>query len=304
MKTLQIWVYEYEGVLRSAVAGVKDIFDIANQFATDTQFTVRCITALADLPEPQNGVLFVLPSLHKTEMPAAAERNQALLSWYEKGGIIAATCASVFWLAEAGLLDGKVATTHWRLYEQLASCHPQIKAVDRRQMVVDQGRLLTAAGLYAFQDLVLHLIARFESYKAAREVADFALLDFNGRLQGYYQRFTPDTSHEDSVVLKTQRYCEQADLKELTVKSLAEHACVSERTLSRRYQSALNMSPGDYLQQIRIEKSKQLLSLDRPGTEQIAFEVGYKDLSNFSKAFKRIVGVTPAGYRQRLQGEY
>lgn len=297
-----IWVYNYPGVLRSAVAGTQDLFDIANRFAGETVFYVDVIDSLIDrateLSDKAN-ILFVPPCLDEQHLPALTETSSHLRTWFDSGATIAATCASVFWLAEAGLLNGKVATTHWQLYDRLASEYPLIKSIDRRNMVVDQGSVISAAGLYAFQDLVLHLVAKLTSYDIAKQVADFALLDFNGRLQSYYQRFIPNVSHGDMSVLAVQRYCEQVPTHELSVKAMAEQVHVSERTLNRRFQHVLSMTPGEYLLRIRIEKSKQLLDASDQSIEQIAYDVGYNDFSNFSKAFKRMAGVTPAEFRQR-----
>lgn len=297
--SIHICLYYYPGTMNSAVAGIHDLFEIANRFCEQPAFTVETISSRHDaIARPE--VVMVPPCISDPlpdfDDPAILED----LRWFkDRHACMMASCAGVFYLAEAGLLANRTVTTHWALYDELTKRYPTIEAVDRRNMVVDQGDVITAAGLYAFQDLVLHILARFSSYTLAKQVADFALLDLNGRLQSHYARFRPRYDHGDDRVLNAQRYCDSQPANQLSVKAMANAAHLSERMFTRRFQNAINLTPGQYLIQWRMEKAKQLLENNTISIEQTADATGYKDLSNFSKAFRRVAGVTPAEFRNR-----
>lgn len=287
--------------MSSAIAGVNDLFTLANRFTSEQHYSVKVITPGDKLTGNQNSIIYVPPCLAETlPEPNAFGISDALNQYHSNGAIVIASCVSVIWLAEAGLLNGKVATTHWQLFDYLAKQYPAIEMIDRRSMVVDQGSVVTAAGLYAFQDLALSLIARFSSFDIAKNVADFASLDMQGRAQSYYQRFVPNFNHTDSTVLNAQKLCEQLPPCELSLSTLAAKVHVAERTLSRRFKHTLGVTPGYYIQQVRIEASKRALDLKLNSIEQVAVEVGYQDVSNFNRAFKRTCGITPAEYRDRV----
>jgi transcriptional regulator GlxA family with amidase domain len=302
-KQIHVHLLDYPGVMKSALWGIHDLFAIANTFAVNQEFVAN-IVKVSEQPamKESDSILFVPPSLSKEGDYSSEEELIACIKrWHKARSNIVATCASVFWLAEAGLLNGKMATTHWRLFDALKQAYPDIKAVDRQNMVVDEGDVMTAAGLFAFQDMVLHLVAKYSSFETAKQVADFSMLDITGRLQSYYQRFNPDYSHADTQILKAQKLCETESLASLNVSSLAGKVNLAERTFTRRFKKVLGMNPGHYLQQVRVERSKQRLDLGHLSIEQIADDIGYNDLSNFNRAFKQITGITPADYRARQQ---
>ncbi|VAW74798.1 hypothetical protein MNBD_GAMMA12-3276 [hydrothermal vent metagenome] len=164
-------------------------------------------------------------------------------------------------------------------------------------MVVDQGDIITAAGLYAFQDLTLHIIARFSGYSLAKKVSDFCLLDLNGRLQAFYQRFYPEFSHGDKLIVKAQRYCATRLHLNISVLGITDHCHISERTLLRRFKDATGFTPKQYIIQLKVEKAKQSMELGKISIEQISDDLGYSDTSNFIKIFKKISGITRSEFK-------
>nr|WP_086939537.1 helix-turn-helix domain-containing protein [Thaumasiovibrio occultus] len=288
--------------LASAVHGMQDILTIANLQAGETLFTLTLISDL-DNAEPCPDTLLLIPPGRADHFPEY--QNTALLDfaqrWHQQGGMIGACCASVFVLAAAGILDGLSYTTHWQLGDRIRQEFPALGRAQLHQVWVDEDKVLTAAGLYAFQDLLLHLIARFAGVDVARQVADFCLLDFSGRQQSYYQRFLPSFTHGDELVLKAQRYLTEQLTHSPSVTELAQYCGTSERNLSRRFTKVLAMSPSQYQLALKMDKAKT--RLPHASVDQVAFELGYQDTSNFSKAFKRIVGVAPGDFRTRLTME-
>jgi len=297
---LNLYVLDYPNAMPSAVHGIFDIFSIANQQAEQELFSVhRGIPSTGTVADRQ-GLIFIPPCLTQPLPPFSDPEILSLLkTWHLSGMVLVAACAGVFWLANTGLLDGKRATTHWRLCQRLANNYPAIERVSSREMVVDQGDVVTAAGLYAFQDLSLHMIARFAGYSLAKKVADFCLLDLNGRLQAYYQRFCPNFAHGDTSIVTAQRYCAKYLSSNTSTLLLAEHCHLSERTLLRRFKRATGHSPKQYIIQLKVEKAKQLMEFGGMSIEEISYKIGYTDTSNFIKIFKKVSGVTPAEFKSR-----
>ena len=190
MNKINLYVLNFPEVMPSARQGVRDLFLIANQQAESVIFDVIDVSTSEDIFPDGRGLLFIPPSL-SDELPTFNDPKilSILKSWHHSGAVLVSACASVFWLANAGLLDGKYATTHWKLCERLACEFPAIKKVCVHKMVVDQGEIVTAAGLYAFQDLALHIMARYAGFELAKRVADYCLLDLTGRLQAYYHKY-------------------------------------------------------------------------------------------------------------------
>jgi transcriptional regulator GlxA family with amidase domain len=297
--TGHICIYSYPGAMSSALAGIQDLFAIANRLDESAKYRVEVVSSRQQCNERPDVV--IVPPCISTPLPDFNNPSilQDLREFADDNACMVASCAGVFYLAQAGLLQGKTVTTHWALFDELSRRYPEIQAIDRRNMVVDQGNIVTAAGLYAYQDLVLHILARFSGYTLAKQVADFALLDFDGRLQSYYARFQPVYDHGDDRVLRAQRYCNSKPTSRLSVSGMADAASLSERMLSRRFKHALNMAPGQYLIQLRVEKARQLLETNAKSIQQIAEATGYNDMSNFIRAFRRVAGVTPAEFRNR-----
>lgn len=297
---LTLYILEYPDAMPSAITGIQDIFTIANHQAEKRLFTVRPLTSVIPKTKGERRVIFIPPSL-ANELPLFTDPDTlALLKrWHNSGAVIVAACTGVFWLANCGLLDGRKATTHWKLCQQLADSFPNIKQVNGREMVIDQGDIVTAAGLYAFQDLTLHIIARFSGYSLAKKVSDFCLLDLNGRLQAYYQRFYPDFSHGDKTIVKAQLYCATQLHSNINVLEIAKHCHTSERTLLRRFKDATGFTPKQYIIQLKIEKAKQSMEHGKTSIEEISEDLGYSDTSNFIKIFKKNTGITPSEFRAK-----
>ncbi|VAW73411.1 hypothetical protein MNBD_GAMMA12-3353 [hydrothermal vent metagenome] len=299
-KLTVVYIFDYPNAMQSAVHGVSDILTIANHQAGKELFLVKSLSQSEDPIESEQVLIFLPPYLTK-EFPPFSDPViiASLKKWYARGDILLAVCGGVFWLAESKLLSNKRVTTHWQICQKLERSYPDIAEVNRREMIVDQGNIVTAAGLFAFQDLALHIIIRFASYSLAKKVADYCLLDLGGRLQAYYQRFYPDLTHRDDLIAMAQKFCEMNLVSNISTTEIAQYCHVSERTLLRRFKKATGYSPKQYSIQLKIEKAKQLMALEINTIEEISFKIGYTDASNFIKIFKKVTGVTPAEFRTR-----
>jgi transcriptional regulator GlxA family with amidase domain len=297
---ISVTVLVTEHAMRSAIAGIEDILSIANYVSRHTLFDV-----MITLPEQINtadtpDLVFIPPSKLGSLKRYDEEILKILKHWYLQGTTLAANCASVFWLAHAELLNQRAVTTHWKLCDQLANDFPKVSEVKQHEMVVDEGQIITGSGLFAFQDLTLHIIARYGGYELAKEVADICLLDFTGRLQAHYERFMPDYTHGNNVVLKAQKYCEYTPLNEQNNQAMAELCCVSERTLTRLFKKVLGFTPQQYRLRYKMDIAKREMNINKLTIEQVAFITGYNDVSNFTRVFKKVVGISPTQYRSRF----
>ena len=312
---IDIHILDYPDALPSARYGIQDLFTIANFEAEQHLFTCQEPSTKPPTTPPTTpsvkptlspsgtgteSIIFVPPSLSR-QLPSFSDTEtlSILKEGHLSGSTIVAAYAGVFWLANAGLLEEKQVTTHWLLCDELEKNYPGIESVNKSDMVVDQGDIVTAAGLYAFQDLTLHLIARFAGFSLAKKVADYALLDLKGRLQSYYQRFYPKLNHGDHVITQAQQFFSKHVCSNVSILLVAEHCHLSQRTLLRRFTQATGHSPKHYFIQLKVEKAKQLIELDNHSIAEVGYKLGYTDTSNFFKQFKQVAGITPAEFRSR-----
>jgi transcriptional regulator GlxA family with amidase domain len=228
--------------------------------------------------------------------------NRAVVPWlrraYNGGADVASACTGAFLLAEAQLLDGRAATTHWAFQAELMRRHPRVR-VQPQAIVVDQGRVVTAGGATSFINLALLLVERLLGREVAWAASRMFLIDPNKSPQGAYAMFSTQKAHGDEAILRAQELIE-AELARLpSVDALARRVAMSARTFVRRFHEATGNTPREYIQRVRVEAAKRLLENDRRSVGEIAHSVGYGDVVAFRKLFVRYTGLVPADYRAR-----
>jgi len=182
----------------------------------------------------------------------------------------------------------------------MASRFPDVR-VNTDRLIIDDGDILTAGGVMAWIDLSLILIERFLGTATMLETARTFLVDPPGREQSYYRVFVPRLNHGDDAVLKVQHWLQEIGGKEMGLAALADRAGLDPRTFMRRFKKATGYTAGAYIQRLRIERARELLQSSREPLEAIAWKVHYSDPGSFRKIFTRIIGLTPAEYRQRFR---
>jgi transcriptional regulator GlxA family with amidase domain len=213
-----------------------------------------------------------------------------------RGGIVAASCASVLLLGDAGLLDGRHATTHWRLAELLRARHPRC-ALDTRRMVIDDGGVITAGAAMAQMDLMLLLVARHCGRAIADRVMRYLLLD-ERPTQATYAVPTQLASH-DGLVGGLERMVEQHLPQPLSIEALAQRLHVSSRTLARRVRAATGQSPKAFVQAVRLRRARHLLETTTLPVSEVASRVGYSDHSGLHRLARTWMQESPGGLRER-----
>ena len=246
--------------------------------------------------------LIIIPSEGmniQVDHPDFQRRVSYLNTMHEKGATIASICTGAFVLAATGLLDGKVATTHWALSGLFSSMFPKVE-LNTDLLVVDNDDVLTAGGVAADQDLCMHLISRMCGQEIALQTARCTLVDLSHRDQAPFNTFLIEKQHGDTEVLSCQHLIETNLNKEMSVEYLAEQVHLTRRTLDRRFKKATGYSITSYVQRYRVEKAKHVLERNKTSFDELAFSLGYENVSYFRRLFKKYVGISPKEYRRRF----
>jgi len=214
---------------------------------------------------------------------------------------IASVCTGIYALAEAGLLDGCTATTHWRHAEVFAARYPAVE-IDADAIFIKQGRLYTSAGITAGIDLALALVEEDHgptlSLAVARELVVYL------KRAGGQRQFSERLSFQAATGGRLAELCawmieHLAD--DLTIERLAERIGISARQLGRRFKLTLGMPPAAYVERLRTEEAAQRLLAGEASIEQIAEAVGFRSADVFRRAFERRFGIAPAQFRARFR---
>ena len=230
-------------------------------------------------------------------------RNTSLLPWlqklYARGAYIAGICTGVAFLAEAGLLDGRQATTHWAVADRLAERYPKVHWRPE-QFVTEDDRLLCSGGVYASIDLSLYLVEKFCGHEIALQCAKSLLVSMPRGRQSGYAVLPLSRPHRDERIKQIEEYLQLHFAKGVSVERLARRIGMSPRNFVRRFKSATGRMPGVYVQSLRISAAKQLLEQGHIAIQRVCAKVGYEDLAFFRNVFKRHTGTTPTEYRRRF----
>src|SRR5579872_1986530 len=225
------------------------------------------------------------------------ELLRALVRAHDRGARIASICVGAFVLAAAGLLDGRRATTHWRWAQLLQERHPNVD-VDPTVLYVDDGNVLTSAGMGAGIDLCLHMVACDHGADVAAAVARRMVLPLHrsgGQAQFVDAPIAPATS-------RLVEWAAQHVADGLTVDDLARHASVSPRTLTRKFRAATGLPPGEWLQRERLRLAQRLLESTDAPVEQVARRAGYDSSATLRAQFALQLRTSPRAYRRTFRG--
>ena len=238
----------------------------------------------------------VVPSTEDLDAKPDPELVEALRVAHGRGVRIASLCTGAFVLAAAGLLDGRVATTHWMHADDLARRYPEVD-VRSDVLYIDEGDVLTSAGKTAALDLCLHLVRRDLGATAANAVARRLVVPAH-RSGGQAQFITPPAEPRNPDGLAPTLEWARARLDQpITVRDLAGHAGLSTRQLARRMHAELQVGPLDWLHQQRIARAQELLERTDASIEHIAASCGMGTAATLRRHFNRVVGVSPTAYR-------
>ncbi len=220
-----------------------------------------------------------------------------------RGALVCSTCSGSVLLAEAGLLDGCDAASHWSAAELFRDRYTAVHFRPDRILCDSghEGRLLTAGGASSWQDLSLYLIGRYCGSAEAMRAAKIFLIGDRSGGQLPFAAMTRPRQHDDAVIAESQTWIADHYPEANPVTKMVIQSGLAERTFKRRFTKATGYTPVNYVQAIRIEEAKQMLETTQDSIDDIAADVGYEDPTFFRRLFKRITSLSPAQYRQRFQ---
>ncbi|MGR3638591.1 GlxA family transcriptional regulator [Alterinioella nitratireducens] len=230
-------------------------------------------------------------------------RHAALLPWlverYQDGCLVAGVCSGVAFLAEAGLLDGRRATTFWGVAETFKERYPNVDWQTDLLITEDAG-LFCGGGVNAAADLSLYLVERLCGHRVAVECSKALLLNMPRLHQTGYAILPLARPHADRKVQVIQDHIGRNFRRDVPIEELADISGMSPRNLIRRFKEATGFQPGIFLQLVRVAAARRLLEDGAPSIQEVGHSVGYDDVSFFRRVFKRHSGMTPVAYRDRF----
>jgi transcriptional regulator GlxA family with amidase domain len=324
MPKITISILAIEETMIYTLAGPYDIFSAAAScsqqavptappFLTFTSIVglnkgpLRCYNGLTidcqqDLTETGDVDLVVIPSVDFADEPFLQkypELKTWLINQHKNGAVLASVCAGSFILAETGLLDGKVTTTHWAFAELMQSKFPNVQ-VHSDMIITEQDNIICAGGATSWQDLVTYLVEKYSTVETAKYIEQFFLLNSHQGGQRPYKQHKSTISHDDLTIEKSQawigEHLEAADLLMLTIKQSG----LAERTFKRRFKKATTQSPNEYIQNLRIDTAKNLLLTSSATVQDISEQVGLMDGSYFRRLFKRKTSLSAQDFRRQF----
>ncbi|MCO1381248.1 GlxA family transcriptional regulator [Burkholderia multivorans] len=301
------------------VSGPLQVFASVNELALErgrpAPYVPRIVAADAGPVETSSGVAVVADSLRSAARGIdtlivaggkgvhAASRDARLVRWVRRQAArarrVASVCTGAFLLAEAGLLDGRRAVTHWTRCDELAARYPNVR-VEADPIFIREGALWTSAGVTAGIDLALALVEEDLGRAVALDVAR-ELVVFLKRPGGQAQ-FGAMLSMQrtDDRFGELHAWIAEHLSADLSVPALAERARMSERSFVRHYRASTGRTPARAVEQIRVEAAQRLLGETGWPVKRIAARCGFGSEETLRRSFVRVLGVSPQEYRERF----
>ncbi|AUA70839.1 helix-turn-helix domain-containing protein [Pseudomonas aeruginosa] len=245
--------------------------------------------------------LLVIPAIEGARL-AGFVPDAASLAWIaqriDAGARVLALTTGAAWLAASRRADGLLLASHWAYVRQLARRYPQCRFIGQRSYLQADG-LYTTGSLGGCFDALLEIIARERGDRFSQLCATHLLV-------ADAQRLSPilpgRRNHRDESILALQDWIEANHAEPLGLERMAAQAGLALRTLKRRFGAATGLSPIRYLQQVRVDRAKKLLLATPLSIREIAYEVGYENVSFFVRLFRKEAGDTPSHWRGRVRG--
>jgi transcriptional regulator GlxA family with amidase domain len=282
------------------------------RIVSNSKQAMKLVTGVSIIPQDgidevsRTDIVFV-PNVLVKSAACLRALDRRLLDWikamHEQGAALYAACGGSLVLAEAGLLKGEAATTHWAYAPLFKQQYPDVMLhVDR--LIVQSGdghSVVCSGGASSWQDLALLLVAKFAGTAEAVRLSKLFLYQWHRDGQLPYASMLQNVKHGDAVIESAQQWVAQNYDKADVVGDLVRQCGLPKRTFDRRFRAATGYSPLAYIQALRVEEAKQLLETTNTAIEAIGREVGYEDAASFRRLFRRLAGIGPAEYRRKLQ---
>jgi AraC family transcriptional regulator, transcriptional activator FtrA len=260
------------------------------------------ITPDADFARIREARTIIIPGWRDVLEKPPAVLLDALHAAVKRKARVLSICSGAFVLAEAGVLDGKRATTHWLFADTFKARFPHIPFEDD-VLYVDEGNIITSAGSAAGMDACLHLVRRDFGAKVANTVAKRMVVAPHregGQAQFVEAPVAINQARAERGLGKVMDWARKHLNQAITVDVLAERSAMSVRSFHRHFVKAVGMPPTSWLTRERIGRARELLEGTRLSHDEVAYQCGYESMESFRVAFKRVAGVAPGAYRERF----
>ncbi|MCX5096893.1 GlxA family transcriptional regulator [Streptomyces sp. NBC_00365] len=311
-----ITVVAFEGVQLLDVTGPVEVFTAANQYGAD--YDVRIVSPTGLGVRTSSGVTIGVdgmqagfpPGPNTVVVPGRKDWRSAVADTTlidlvhrlaEGADRVVSVCAGAFVLAEAGLLNGRRVATHWEMAAQLAAAYADTRVEDNPIFIQD-GHVITSAGVTAGIDLALHLVERDWGADVARRVAR-ELVVFMARPGGQAQFSARLVTREPrhAAIRRVLDHVAADPAGEHTLDSLACAGGLSRRHLARLFRTEVGMTPGQYVESVRTEAARALLEGGSGSVEEVAQQAGFGSSESLRRVFQHTLGVSPSAYRARFR---
>ena len=263
---------------------------------------IKCQTTLNNI---SNSDLIFIPGIWGNP-GASLPKLKPMMNWlvqqYAAGTTLCSIVTGSYFLAEAGLLQGKSATTHWRFFDKFSQRYPGIK-LQRKRFITSDEKLYCTGSINAVRDIMLHFVEQLYGESIASEIARQFTHELKRSYESLLLNEDQQRSHHDEEIIKVQEWLDQNSQSDVLISALAKRFKLSARSLNRRFKLATNVSPLQYLQGLRIEHAKELLKQSNLAVSEVADMVGYQDASYFTSLFKKVTAVTPIEYRSLVRNK-
>ena len=301
----------YEGVQSLDVSGPAEVFAAAGHHVRTVSsdgVPVRSMSGLTlvpdgDLASAEGDIDTLVVAGGNGTVEALAD--QRLIAWIAEAAgrsrRVTSVCSGAFLLAEAGLLDGRRATTHWSVCHALAELYPAV-TVETDPIYVRDGDVWTSAGVTAGMDLALALVEDDHGRDAALAIARRFVLFLRrpGNQAQFSAQLTAQTAERD-VLQDIQAHIADRPGADLSVDALATRAGMSVRNFARSFRAEVGTTPARYVERVRVEAARRLLEETDAGVDAIAATCGFGTAETMRRAFVRALHVPPAEYRRRFR---
>jgi transcriptional regulator GlxA family with amidase domain len=249
--------------------------------------------------------LLLLPAIWRNPLPtvrASAALLDRLRQLAGTGTRICSVGTGSYLLAEAGLLAGRPATTHWHYFEDFSRRYPEVE-LKTRHLITQAGNIYCVGSVNSIADLMVHIVHERFGSRIARPIENQFSPEIRQPFSAAAYQDEADSSHHDELVAQVQQHLQEHLHNPVSLAQLADQAGLSQRSLTRRFGQATGMSPQAYLQSLRMASARDLLRHSNLGVGEIAWQVGLQDVSYFSQLFRRHCGVSPLKYREAVRGK-
>lgn len=301
---MKIAIINLPKTLKSAVFAIEEFFYINNNYCKkDDEIEIETkILSLENLSKEEIFDLVIIPPLMSGNefLFHIPELNKWLKTQYNKNTILCSACVGSFFLASSGLVDGIFVTTHWAYSELFKQNFPKVK-LNTDKILIDEGRIITAGGVTAYMDLCLYIVENFHSNITASNLANLLLIDKARDSQKSYKTFSTIFLFDDEEIKQIVNWMKKNIKNQISNELLAEKLGLNVRTFSRRFKKALNTTPNQYLQELRVQEAKELLITTNKSFNEITFDVGFFNESSFRKLFKKQTSLNPSEFRKKYK---